>query len=149
MRISGVAVATARIPPNRMAIRAILKQLGLGEAMRDGRVSDVAVSWFHSLMRDTPTMRNELTATPGLFHWRKGINPDVRLDRETLSAITTPSLFIWSTDDPIGNSDVATAFTSPIPGARLELLDDPSHAPWITQPDRCADLIAEHLTAAQ
>lgn len=44
--------------------------------MRDGRLNDVAVDWFHSLMRDTPTMRNELAATPDLFHWRKGINPE-------------------------------------------------------------------------
>ncbi|MEM9516660.1 MAG: alpha/beta hydrolase [Actinomycetota bacterium] len=150
MRIAalpGVAAATTLIPANRPAVRAILKQLGLGDAIRDGRVSDVAIEWFRSLLRDTLTMRNELAATPELFHWRRGINPDVRLDEQSLRTLATPTLFIWSTNDPIGDADVARAFTAQIPGVRLELLDDPSHAPSITQPSECADLIAAHITA--
>jgi pimeloyl-ACP methyl ester carboxylesterase len=150
MRIAtlpGIGKVMVRIPPNRMAIKAILKQLGLGEAMSDGRLDDIAVDWFLSLMRDTPTMRNELAANPDLLHWRTGLNPDVRLDSELLQRITTPSLFVWSEGDPIGGAEVARSFTAQIPGARLELLDDPSHAPWLGEPDRCAELIADFLTA--
>ena len=143
----GLGAIGARVPPTRSMVRSILKQLGLGPALDDGRLDPTAVDWFHSLLRDTPTLRNELAANPDLVHWRRGMNPEIRFDDALLASATTPSLFIWSEGDPIGGAHVARSFVDRIPGARLELLDDTSHAPWITQPERCADLVSEFLTA--
>ena len=50
----GVRRLTASIPPTRGATRAILRQLGLGPAMNDGRVSDELFDWFLSLLPRHP-----------------------------------------------------------------------------------------------
>ncbi len=143
--IPGVGALMARIPPTKPMIRSIIRQLGMGPSLKDGRISDTFVEWFLSLMRDTDTIRNELAGAPELGHWRRGFHPEVALGPDVLSRIECPSLFIWAEGDPVGGGDVARSFTAQIPGARLELLDLPSHAPWVDRPDECAALITDFL----
>ena len=55
----GVRRLMTSIPPPRGAVRTILRQLGLGPALADGRITAESFEWFVSLLRDTPTLRNE------------------------------------------------------------------------------------------
>jgi 3-oxoadipate enol-lactonase len=63
---------------------------------------------------------------------------------ERLGGLTMPTLVIHGTDDqmlPVGNGHL---IASRVPGARLEILDGIGHMFWWEQPERSAELIAEH-----
>ena len=57
--IPGLQKLVRAIPPTRGAVRAILRQLGMGDALADGRISPELLDWFHALLRDTRTMRHD------------------------------------------------------------------------------------------
>lgn len=65
-----------------------------------------------------------------------------------LGEISAPTLVVHGTEDdmlPVANSRV---IASHIPGARLEELEGIGHLFWWEQPERSAELIAEHARAA-
>jgi pimeloyl-ACP methyl ester carboxylesterase len=53
------------IPPTRGMVRAILRQLGMGEALKDGRISAEMVDWFHALLRSCRAPNSNSGPTPG------------------------------------------------------------------------------------
>ena len=141
MRFSSVPVVgwiMARVPPNERAVRMILRQIGLAEALESGRFSQEAIDWFLALLRDTPTMRNEQNASPRVILPIHGMNERVLLSPNLLGGISTPTRFIWGTNDPNGGTDIAQAFVARLPNAELEVLPGAGHAPWIDEPDRAA-----------
>lgn len=141
--VPGLQRLMTRIPPTRGAIRMILRQLGMGDALHDGRLSPEMFDWFHALLCHTPTMRNdtngprELLRGPG-----KGAEA---LPASVLSEVRCPVLFAWGDRDPLGGPDVARAFVSRIPGAELDIWSDTGHAPWVEHPGRAADVVADFL----
>jgi len=141
--IPGLGRLMVSIPPTRGAVRAILRQLGMGAALKDGRISDEMFDWFHALLRDTRTMRNESTLPRGLI----GTAGDgsSSLPDELLARIACPVRFAWGETDPIGGADVARSFVPRIPGAELELWADTGHAPWMEDPARAASTVADFL----
>lgn len=143
--IPGMASLSSRIPPNRPAVRMILKQLGLGRALAQGKVSDEFFEWFLSLLRDTDTMRNEIRASPKLLTPIRGQNPDTILRPDTLARVTVPTLFAWGEDDPIGGADVAEPFVAQFPDASLEMIPESGHAPWVDEPALVARLIEDFV----
>ncbi len=131
------------IPPTRFAVRAILRQLGLRDALRDGRISAEFSDWFVSLLRDTPTLRNETRyprqlLSPGEAH--SELLPPV-----LLAAVRCPVRFVWGDADPLGGAAAARRFVSGIPGAELELWAGVGHAPFVDDPERSAARIADFL----
>ena len=132
------------VPPTRGAVRAILRQLGMGEAMKDGRISPEMFDWFHALLRDTPTMRNDTDLPRELL--QKAGKGTPSLPADLLAAVRCPVLFAWGADDPLGGADVARSFVPLIPGAELELWADTGHAPWMEHPERAAALVSGFLS---
>lgn len=143
--VPGLGMLMTKVPPTRFAVRAIVKQIGLGRALESGRVSDEMIDWFLALLRDTDTVANEIRANPDLVTPVRGINPRILLPDELLGRVESPILFVWGGEDPMGGEDVARPFATKFPDASLELLDLAGHAPWIDDPDRCASLISEFL----
>lgn len=133
------------VPPTKAVVRSILRQLGLADALAENRISDEAIAWFQSLLRDTDTLRNELRANPPIITPFRGMNPEMRYSDAMLEAIGVPLLFAWGSDDPMGGATTAREFCARIPGAQLELLEGHGHAPWMDDPDRIATLAAEFL----
>ena len=112
MRLSSVPVigwTMARVPPNEWAVRMILRQIGLGQALASGRFTQEAIDWYLALLRDTPTMRNELKATPRMIHPLRGMSERVLLSSALLARIQSPILFVWGTDDPNGGGEIGRA----------------------------------------
>lgn len=140
--IPGIQRVMIAIPPTRGAVGMILRQLGLGDALRDGRLTAEMIDWFLSLLRDTPTMRNETNAPRSLLSTRHG---DRFLAEDVLAVVRCPVRFVWSADDPIGGADVATDFVAHFPNGELELWENGGHAPWVGQPERAAASVAEFL----
>ena len=126
-----------RIPPSERMVRSLLKQIGLRRAVETGRFGEAEIAWFRSVLRDTNTMRAEIGAAPRVMTLR-GFNRDTLLPPVLLAGITVPVLFLWGTDDPIGDAAVARAFVGEIPRAQLELIAGAGHAPWIDEPDLVA-----------
>lgn len=140
--VPGVQRLVRSIPPTRGAVRAILRQLGMGAALADGRISPEMVDWFHALLRYTSTMRND--DTPRELIQQKGTDSDA-LPASVLSAVRCPVMFAWGEDDPLGGAEAARSFVPLIPGAEVEFWADTGHAPWIEHPERSAALVAGFL----
>ena len=150
MRIAGIRTlgkVAASIPPSRVAVRALLRQIGLRGAIDSGRFDEIAIAWYQSLLRDTGTMRNELDAAPRIVHPIRGIEKSTLLSDELLGRIGVPTAFVWGADDPQGGARTAEAFVARIPGATLEVMPDAGHAPWIDDPDHVASVVGAFLAA--
>lgn len=144
--VPGLRRLMTSIPPTRGAVRMIVRQLGMGTALKDGRISTEMVDWFHALLRHTRTMRNE-SNLPREFVQRAGSGVEV-LPASLLGQVRCPILFAWGESDPIGGADVARLFVPLVPGAELELWPDTGHAPWMEHPERAAALVTEFFRAA-
>ena len=136
--VPGLGRLMTRLPVGERMARSMLRQLGLGPALDTGQLPPEGIAWFRSVINDTGTMRHEIDAMPPLVHPRHGLSPELVLDDELLARITAPTLFLWGTADPIGGADVARAFAPKIAGARLDLLPDAGHVPWLDAPDAVA-----------
>jgi pimeloyl-ACP methyl ester carboxylesterase len=148
MRIAMVPLVgriIAFLPANERAARAALRSAGLGRALDERRISREAIAWFASLLRDTDTLLNELRSGPRFITPLRGINENVLLSDEALSAVSVPVHFLWGTNDTFGGSEVARAFAARVPGSRLELVDGGGHAVWMDEPDGAARTIRQAL----
>ena len=148
MRIAtapGIGWAMARVPPNERAVRMILRQIGLGAALESGRFAQESIDWFLALLRDTPTVRNEIRTTPRVIRPVHGMNERVLLSASLLASIHTPTQFIWGDQDPNGGAEIARRFVGLLPNAELELMSGVGHAPWMDDPDHCASMTSSFL----
>jgi pimeloyl-ACP methyl ester carboxylesterase len=143
--VPGLGRLMARVPPTRAMARSMLRQVGLRRALETGRFTDEMLDWFVSVLRDTDTMANELRSLPRVITPVAGMNQGLLLDDELLARITAPVQLIWGSDDPNGGAEMARTLAGRLPGAELHLLDGAGHAPWIDEPDACADLIRRFL----
>ena len=89
------------------------------------------LDWFVALLRDTPTMRNELKAGPRIIYARGGMNEDILFPANLLASMQTPIYFLWGAEDPLGGADIARRFVEQIPNAELELMPGAGHAVWM------------------
>ena len=148
LAVPGVGrVLSSVMPTNERVVRRMLRQAGLGRALDSGAVLTGRVAWFTSVLRDTPTMRNELSGTPRVILPIRGMNKRVLLPPPLRSSIPAAILFLWGDEDPNGDVDVAEAFTAPFPDARLELVSRAGHSPWIDHPDHVTAAISAFLSA--
>lgn len=144
MRMAGLPTVgrlMTRLPVPRAAAKALLTQIGLGDALAAGKVSDEFIDWFHSVVRDTDTLRNELDALPPITSVRSGLNHDLLLDPDLLGSIEVPVSFLWGANDPMGGPDSAASFVAQIPGATLDVAPGAGHAPWVDDVVRAADFV--------
>lgn len=143
--VPGLGSAMAWMPPTRRAVRLLLRQIGLAGALESGRFTAEMLDWYLALLRDTPTLRNELRASPELIAPIRGLNEDVLFSAGLLRRVAAPTLFIWGADDPNGGPETARRFTERLPNATLEVLTDAGHAPWIDEPELAAELTSRFL----
>ena len=144
MRMTGLrrlSLAMTRIPPSRGMVRAMLGQLGLKDAIKTGRFSAEAIDWFHSLVRDTDTMGNELLVYPPMIDVRRGLVAEAEIPDDVVDAVTHPVRFLWGTADPFGGTEVAQRFTARFTDGDLHLIEGAGHAPWMDDGPGCATLM--------
>lgn len=134
--VPGLRRLMTAVPPSRPMVHAILRQLGMKAALADGRITREMVDWFHSLLRDTPTLRNEMSMPRELLRGTPDVLPD-----DVLARVGVPVRFVWGSADPFGGTSVARWFVEKVPGAHLDLWSDVGHAPWMEHPDRAADVV--------
>lgn len=125
------------MPAPESAVRAMFKRIGLRQALESGRIAQEAIDCYRALLNHTETMRNELEAGPRMITL-KGLDEQTYLPDDLLARIQTPIYFLWGTEDPFGDADIARDFTAKIPNAELELLPGAGHAVWLDDPDKAA-----------
>jgi pimeloyl-ACP methyl ester carboxylesterase len=146
MRVgASVGRTLASLSPTRAMVRTLLRQVGLGRAIEDGRVSEESLSWYLSLLRDTPTVTNELETGPQLIRPVRGMDPRVLLGPELLARVTLPVLFLWGEDDQFAGPGTARAFAAQLPDAQVQILPGTGHAPWLDHPECVAATIEGFL----
>jgi len=147
MRIAtlpGLSRLMTSIPPTKGAVRAIMRQLGHGPALKDGRITPEMLAWFLALLRHTPSMRNDTHAPKALLKlgWKgRAVLPD-----EMLARVACPVRHIWGEADPMGGVEVAESFVAHFADAELEMWPDSGHAPWIDNPELAANRVVDFLT---
>jgi pimeloyl-ACP methyl ester carboxylesterase len=122
-----------------------MSQIGLKRAIKTGTFTDEMVDWTVTLMRETDTLTNDLRSSPRVVTPVRGLNPQVLLTDDLLARITTPALFLWGDEDPVGGDEVARAFVARLPNAELEIIAQAGHAPWIDELGPCASRTREFL----
>ena len=143
--IPGIGQITARMPISRASAKMMLRQIGLGGAIDSGKFNDDMLDWFVALLRYTPTMLNEIRATPKMITPIKGLNRAMLFSDELLSQVTSPVYCFWGEDDPNGGAETAKQFVARLPDCTLELVPGAGHAPWIDELERCANSTREFL----
>jgi pimeloyl-ACP methyl ester carboxylesterase len=132
--LPGMATVMGKVPLTRGAVKMLLKQIGLKRAITTGTFSEDMITWFHTLLRDTDTIANELDATPKVILPIKGLNKELLHTDELLARVTCPVLFLWGEEDPNGGELAAEALAARFPDASLEIIREAGHAPWIDEP---------------
>jgi len=105
------------------------RRIGHGASIDSGRVPEVGIEWYATLMACTRTRQNDFA----LFGRAR---PRDRVTAGDLKRIAARTSFFWGTNDVFGGRTVAESVTRLIPDARLELIEGAGHLPWIDAPSR-------------
>jgi pimeloyl-ACP methyl ester carboxylesterase len=63
-----------------------------------------------------------------------------------LPRLDHPTVFLWGDRDPLGAPAVGEVLAASMANARLVVVDDAGHLPWLDQPKVCADVLLEFLS---
>lgn len=141
LTVRGVGRAVLRSPSPRPVYRRLLAH-GLGHA----EVAAAPTALLEVLRLSSRRPANAQTIA-SLMHAIDGFRrprPESVLTSAELAAITTPTQFIWGTDDPYLSPDRAQPAIRQMPNAALHELAA-GHGPWLVHPSRTAELIQMHL----
>lgn len=123
------------LPPNQRVGDSILRQIGHGASLDADRIPQIFKDWYLALQKHTDTMKNEGAMIANAVSFRKGFDASLTLPVSTIEAVQTPTLFLWGEDDAFGGRDVAEALVAAMQDARLEMLAESGHLPWLDDPE--------------
>ena len=139
----GIRKLFGAMPINERSVRAMLRRIGLRQALDAGTFTQTDVEWYLALLRDTDTLRNEINAGPRFPVGR--MDDRALLPASLLAGIRTPIYLLWGDGDPFGSADLAREFVRYLPNAELEVMPGAGHAPWIDDPDHAAAITRAFL----
>jgi 2-hydroxy-6-oxonona-2,4-dienedioate hydrolase len=146
--LPGVPRLFSRLPTSERGMRSILRQLGHGRAVDEGRVTQPFIDWSVALQQHTDTMRNELISIGNMGTYRHGFAASLTIDRALTATVRSPSYFLWGDRDPYGDEEVARGLVDAMPSAELEMTAGAGHLCWLDDVDHAAGAIATHLRSA-
>ncbi|HSG80014.1 MAG TPA: alpha/beta hydrolase [Acidimicrobiia bacterium] len=119
------------LPPNERVGDSILRQIGHGPSLDAGRIPQVFKDWYLALQKYTDTMKNEGAMIAQAVSFRKGFDVSLTLPTSIIEAVEAPTLFLWGEDDAFGGRGVAESLVASMRDARLEMLPESGHLPWL------------------
>jgi pimeloyl-ACP methyl ester carboxylesterase len=141
---SPIGALVVRLPMSIGRTRRILAASGHAASVADGRIPAAFLAYRVSLSNDTSAMRHERGMVRHIVRgssWR----PDLPFDDEALGRIDARTLFVYGTNDEVG--DVATwqRFVGAMPNAVLSLVERAGHMPWFDAPGDVASRVDRFL----
>jgi 2-hydroxy-6-oxonona-2,4-dienedioate hydrolase len=146
--LPGAARLFSKAKPSEKGLAKVLRQLGHGPTLDAGGIPPALLDWFLALQRHTDTMANEFASMAAMGTFRRGFDPSLTVDRATLGAIGSDTVFLWGTNEVYGDAEVAQRTVDAMPNASLEMLPDAGHLCWLDDPDHAAAVIRSHLLSA-
>ncbi len=137
-----------RLPVTTAAVRAIFRGIGSGPAIDDGRITPEAIDAYAALLRWTPTLAND-RRLGRLFLSATGMDDRIVLSADERSRIATPIDWLWGGRDAFGGEAIARSFVAPFPDARLTILPEAGHAPWVDDLRTAASFVRSALAAGK
>jgi pimeloyl-ACP methyl ester carboxylesterase len=109
------------------------------ECMAEGaRLPGATVSWI------TMVERAFEPAGAGLFARRTICTHALRPE---LPSLVAPTLFLWGDEDPLGPPALGEEMAALMPKAKVTVVPNAGHLPWLDHPDFCAEQISSFLRA--
>ncbi len=140
-----IGALIVRLPQKEDRVRSILRGLGHGPSLDDGRIPDAFVDWRLAFDRDTRSMRHERSMVRTLVQGR-AFRPGVALRDDEIAAIAAPTVLIHGTADDVGSTETWQRFTNGLPSGALETVSDAGHLPWLDEPARVGARVRHHVS---
>ena len=135
------------LPPNERMALSMLRQIGHAKSVDAGRFTPAFVDWYLSLQRDTATMSNDMRMIGSLVTVTGSVHPELALSHDLLRRVDVPTYFYWGADDPFGGANVAEVLAETMVDARLDMVADAGHLPWLDDPSAAGQAIRNFLQA--
>jgi pimeloyl-ACP methyl ester carboxylesterase len=147
LSIPGLNRLMTRIQPVSVeSTRAIYRQIGHDVSLDVGQIPDIFFEWGCHLMKDTDTMRWEVSTIEKAITWR-GMRRDLCFEEQDLRQVPQPTLFLWGEDDPFGGTELGRRVTATMPDAKLHSLPKSGHLPWLDDAEKLAIRTRDFLRA--
>lgn len=160
-----VASLVLNTPGGTMSTPEVMERIrSLSQAAADDPSPERIRARLEWLMADPASVTDELVeirraiyARPGFAESMRHIlclqDPEVRrrnlLTDETLARIQTPTLVIWTSDDPSGPAAEGEAMAARIPNGAFQFIADAGHWPQWEQRDEFDRIVLERLEVAR
>ena len=138
MRLAGVpglGGLMASVPSTRRSMTWLFRRMGHGPNLDAGRISRQELDMYVAMARDSDTIRHELGRASAFVSPRRGLRALV-LPEELLARVVSPTLFIWGEHDGFGGLEVARWLVERLPDARLVVVPNAGHTPWLDDVER-------------
>jgi pimeloyl-ACP methyl ester carboxylesterase len=130
-----------RLPEKPGRARSIMKSMGHGPALDDGRIPDEYIDWHVALNNLTDSMRHERDMVRAIVN-RRGFEPALTFDPAELSAIAHPTSMVFAKADPNGPVELWEKFAGLLPHGELHVMEG-GHMPWLDDPPRVASVLSQ------
>lgn len=134
-----------QVPPTDRMGRSVLRQIGHGKSLDEGRFPPAFFEWYLALQRHTNTMRNEMEMIGSLVSFR-GFSEDLMIPDEVFRAVRAPTLFLCGEDDPAWNADLHQRTVDKMQDATSASFAGFGHLPWLDDPERLGKATAAFLS---
>jgi pimeloyl-ACP methyl ester carboxylesterase len=141
---------TLRPPRDAVGLRSAWGRAGL--VVHPDRVPDdlagclAAGARLPGARRSWTRMVERVFVPPGAGVFATGLRATRALAPD-LPTVSCPVLFVWGSRDPLGSPDMGRGLADRMPDARLLVIEDAGHLPWIDEPEGCANAVCDVLAA--
>lgn len=130
-----------RLPEKPGRARSIMKSMGHGPALDDGRIPEEYIDWHVALNNLTDSMRHERDMVRAIVN-RRGFEPTLTFEPDQLSSIARPTTMVFAKADPNGPVELWEKFAGLLPQGELHVMEG-GHMPWLDDPSRVATVLSQ------
>jgi pimeloyl-ACP methyl ester carboxylesterase len=137
---SPIGRVMVKLPDKPGRLRSILRSIGHGPSLDEGRIPEEYIDWRVALSNHTDSMRHERDMVRAIVS-HEGFEPTLTFDAAELASIPHPTCMVVGTKDSTAPVEVWERFTGLLPHAELHLVDG-GHLPWLDDPVQVATLLS-------
>ena len=144
MLLPGLRWLIPRLPTTAAIMKKIMIGLGHRYSIEHQVITTAFINWYLNLFNNSRTQVNEISMIIKAYPLGKA-RPSFMLSDEEIGCIKTPTLLLWSKDDPFGGIETAQGFKTKLMNALLIPFENSGHLPWLDKPEMHADEIKKFI----